>query len=286
MVTHKYEPEAKYSVVVEDVELRVDGETPWLATIYSPDAQGIFPGLIDVHGGAWNRGERGNDARMNMSLAESGIVVCAIDYRLAPEHPYPAQISDINYATRWFKENADRFHVDPSSVGAMGCSSGGHTVMLSAMTPEDPRYKSIPLDSSYDASLLFTICCWPVLDPYARYLYAQGAGEDRLVASTEAYFLNVDAMHEGNPQEILDRNESVILPPTLIIQGTNDSNVPLSIPQNFHKSFAKAGGDIELEMFDGMPHGFGNTPSVESDRALDLMKKFIAEKMAQVLIRA
>ena len=48
----------------------------------------------------------------------------------------------------------------------------------------------------------------------------------------------------------------------------------------------RAGGDIELEMFDGMPHGFGNTPSVESDRALDLMKKFIAEKMAQVLIRA
>jgi len=286
MVTQKYEPEAKYEVIVTEVELRKDGDTSWQATIFSPDAKGIFPGLIDVHGGAWNRGERDNDARMNTTLAEAGMVVCAIDYRLAPEHPYPAQISDINYATRWFKENSDRFQIDPNSVGAMGCSSGGHTVMLNAMKPEDPRYKSIPLASSHDASLLYSICCWPVLDPYARYLYAQGAGEERLVASTEAYFLNVDAMHEGNPQEILDRSENVILPPTLIIQGTNDSNVPLSIPQNFQISFSSLGGDIQLEMFDGMPHGFGNMPSVESDRALTMMKKFIAEKLAQVLIRA
>ena len=286
MVTHRYEPESQYNVVVEDVELRIDGDTPWLATIYSPDAEGIFPGLIDVHGGAWNRGERANDEPMNKSLAESGIVVCAIDYRLAPEHPYPAQVADINYATRWFKENADRFHIDPTSVGAMGCSSGGHTVMLSAMKPEEPRYKSIPLAGSEDASLLYSICCWPVLDPHARYLYAQGAGEDRLVASTEAYFLNVDAMHEGNPQEILDRGESVTLPPTLIIQGTNDSNVPLAIPQNFEKTFSSLGGDIHLEMFEGMPHGFGNMPSPQSERALGLMKKFIAERIAQVLISA
>ena len=93
-------------------------------------------------------------------------------------------------------------------------------------------------------------------------------------------------MHEGNPQEILDRSENVILPPTLIIQGTNDSNVPLSIPQNFQISFSSLGGDIQLEMFDGMPHGFGNMPSVESDRALTMMKKFIAEKLSQVLITA
>ena len=286
MVTKRYNPGNEYNVITEDVEIRRDDSGIWNATIYKPDSSGIFPGLIDVHGGAWNRGERANDASMNLELAKSGLVVCAIDYRLAPAHPYPAQISDMNYSTKWFKTQSDRFHVDPETIGAMGCSSGGHTVMMSAMRPKDKRYNAVVLEGDNDASLLYTICCWPVLDPYARYIYAKEAGENRLVESTEAYFLDEATMHEGNPQQILNNGEEVLLPPTLIIQGTNDSNVPLSIPQNFTEVFSSRGGEIQFEMFPGMPHGFGNTPSEESSRALALMKEFIAERISHVLVTA
>jgi acetyl esterase/lipase len=286
MVTKKYNPSDKYDVITENVELRRDDSGTWNATIYKPDVVGIFPGLIDVHGGAWNRGERLNDASMNAELAGSGIVVCAIDYRLAPEHPYPAQICDMNYATKWFKTEATRLNVDPTTIGALGCSSGGHTVMMSAMRPKDDRYNVILTEGNTDASLRYTICCWPVLDPYSRYIYAKGADEHRLVESTEAYFLDEVTMHEGNPQEILDSGEEVLMPPTLIIQGTNDSNVPLSIPQNFKQSFTRRGGEIQLELFPGMPHGFGNTPSGESTRALELMKQFISERISNILVTA
>ena len=98
-----------------------------------------------------------------------------------------------------------------------------------------------------DASLAYTICCWPVLDPYARYLYAQESNNARLAASSEAYFLSQDTMKEGNPQHILERGEKVELPPTLLIQGTKDDNVPLSIPQRFETAFSGAGGDIQVE---------------------------------------
>jgi acetyl esterase/lipase len=120
-----------------------------------------------------------------------------------------------------------------------------------------------------------------VLDPYARYVYARGSGEARLAASSEAYFLDEATMHEGNCQEVLVRGENVELPPTLLIQGTNDSNVPLSIPQRFDEAFRKAGGHLELEMFQDQVHGFGNTPGPESDRAIDLMKGFIARQLAR-----
>lgn len=283
MASLKYDPAASFEVETSEVVYRQDGNTQWQATIYQPKGAGPFPGLVDVHGGAWSRGERSNDRVMNQALAASGIVVAAIDFRLAPDHPYPAQVVDTNFATRWFKAHAGEFNVDPQSVGGMGSSSGGHTVMLSAMRPRDPRYAALPLpeDRQVDASLQFLLCCWPVLDPYARYVYARGAGEARLAASSEAYFLNEETMHEGNCQEILERGEKTELPPTILIQGTNDGNVPLSIPQRFEEAYRRAGGHLELELFQDQVHGFGNTPGPESDRAIELMKGFIAKQLAR-----
>jgi acetyl esterase/lipase len=288
MANLKYDPSARFDVETSDVVYRQDGNTSWQASIYQPKGEGPFPGLLDVHGGAWNRGDRAGDRVMNQALAASGIVVAAIDFRLAPDHTYPAQVVDTNYAIRWFKAHAQDFNVDLQSIGAMGCSSGGHTVMLSAMRPNDSRYAALPLPEygQVDASLQYLLCCWPVLDPYARYVYAKGAGEARLQASSEAYFLNDETMHEGNCQEILERGEEVKLPPTILIQGTNDSNVPLSIPQRFDEAYRKAGGHLELEMFPDMVHGFGNTPGPESDRAIELMKGFIARQLARATAAA
>ena len=66
----------------------------------------------------------------------------------------------------------------------------------------------------------------PVLDSYARYQYAQGIENNNLMASTENYFLNEDAMQEGSPQGILETGEDAALPPLLIIQGTRGHERP------------------------------------------------------------
>ena len=276
-----YNPSQKLDVQVRDLEYRNDGQESWMVTIFQPEGSGPFPALLDVHGGAWNRGDRSADEVMNRALAASGIVVAAVDFRLAPAHPYPAQVQDVNFATRWLKAHAAEFNADPATVGGMGCSSGGHTLMLSAMRPSDSRYAALELPeaSGHDATVAYNVCCWPVLDPYARYLYAQESNE-RLAASSEAYFLDQDAMKEGNPQHILERGENVLLPPTLIIQGTRDDNVPLSIPQRLDTAFRAAGGDIQVEYFADQVHGFGNMPGPESDRAIGLIKAFIARCLA------
>lgn len=270
-----YNPAQQFEVKVEEREYR-EG---WDATLYRPQGSGPFPALLDVHGGAWNRGDRSNDAVMAAALAASGIMVAAVDFRLAPAHPYPAQVQDVNYAARWLKANAAALNIDPATVGGIGSSSGGHTLMLNAMRPADARYAALDLPTGFDAAMAYTICCWPVLDPYARYLYAREANNERLAESTEAYFLSQDGMREGNPQHILERGEPVRLPPTLIIQGTRDDNVPLSIPERFTAAYRDAGGDIQLEIFPEMPHGFGNTPGAESDRAIGLMKAFVARQL-------
>jgi acetyl esterase len=134
---------------------------------------------------------------------------------------------------------------------------------------------------SVDATLSYVLAGWPVLDPYARYLYAKENRYDRLAESTEAYFVTQQAMQESNHQFILEHREPAQLPPVLIVQGTADDNVPLSIPHRFVESYRPAGGSVELELFPGMPHGFGSKPGAESDRALALMKAFVASQLAR-----
>jgi len=278
----EYDPGQRYEVKVHEVEYRRDGKESWQARIYQPRGPGQFPALVDVHGGVWNMGDRMNDELIDGELAASGIVVAAVDFRLAPEHPYPAQVADVNYASRWLKAHATEFNADASSIGGLGASSGAHTVLLSAMRPRDPRYAALPLPEApeTDATLRCVLSLWGVIDPHARYLYAQKVGRADLVARSEAYFLTEDAMREGNPQLILERSERVELPPVLIIEPIPDDNVPTYIPQRFVEAYRAAGGAIEIEQFQGSYHGFGREASPNTDRALAVMKAFVARQLA------
>ena len=271
-----------YGVRVSDVTYRRDRDGSWAARIYQPEGAGPFPALLDVHGGAWTRGSHTDNERIDRALASSGLVVAAIACRQAPAHAYPAQVADVNYATRWLKAHARDFNADARSLGGLGTSSGGHAVLLSAMRPRDPRYAVCPLPEAegVTATVSYVIAAWPVIDPYARYLFARETGRAALVEASEAYFPTQEAMREGNPQLALERGEPVELPPTLIVQGTADDNVPLSVSERFVEAYRAAGGAVERELFSGMPHGFARNPGPESDRALEVMKAFVARQLA------
>lgn len=277
-----YDPQGQYRVRVSEVTYRTDQDgSSWPARLYQPEGSGPFPPLLDVHGGAWNRGSYLDNERMDQALAASGLVVVAISCRQAPTYPYPAQVADVNYAIRWLKTQAPQFQAEPRLLGALGTSSGGHTLMLSLMRPYDPRYTIFPVPGAadVDATLPYAIAAWPVLDSYARYLFAKEQGRAPLVEATEAYFLTVAAMQEGNPQMALERGEKVEMPVTQVIQGTADDNVPLTVAHRFVEAYRAAGGSIELELFPNMPHGFARTPGAEADRAIALMKAFIARQL-------
>ena len=140
-----YDPTRRGSFTVKDVEYRRDGDRSWLAMVYQPEGDGLFPALLDIHGGAWNNGVRTDNPAIAEELAASGVVVVSIDFRMGGTDPYPSSLADINYATRWLKLHAADFHADPATVGGLGVSSGGHLIMLSGMRPADLRYAALPL---------------------------------------------------------------------------------------------------------------------------------------------
>jgi acetyl esterase len=270
---------ARFDVTTTVVEyLEVDG-TSYSATIYWPIGAASAPGLVDVHGGAWTTGDRFGDRNVARGLAQRGVVVMSPDYRVAPDHPYPAQVQDINFAVRWLKDHAGEYGCAPDAIGAFGSSSGGHTAMLAAMRFADPAYTVHGAPQLEDSGRLrYVIGGWPIMDPYARYFFAIETGRQDLVKRTEGYFRDQEEMRQGNPQMMLDRGEPLELPPILLIQGTKDTKIPMMLTMRFAASYTARGGSATLEQFPDMPHNFcSDDGRPETERAIDLMRAFIAK---------
>src|SRR5438093_1186671 len=278
-----------YEVRVEDVEYLRHGNTPYLATIYRPQGSGPFPIMVELHGGAWCRSDRHGDKVIHEALAKSGVIVATLDWRQPPTAPYPASFQDIHYGIRWLKSRAADFRSRADLVGSMGNSSGGHQAMLLAMRPFDARYSALPLAgvSGIDATVKCVIMTSPVIDPLGRYRYAKdlkAKGQsvmNEVLPCHDAYWQTEEAMDEGAPASALERGEKVRLPPVLYLQGTEDVAHPRPNLDRFVAAYRKAGGVVDLELFDGEGQGFimRKAGSPASNRALDMIAEFTHKQL-------
>jgi len=280
-MTVAYNPTKKFDIKISETEFRRAPKRVLMARVYQPQGNGPFPVLLDLHGGAWNNKDRGANAMMDESLARSGILVVAIDLTRAPEAPYPSSVQDANYGVRWLKHKAREWNGAPETIGALGSSSGGHEIELCAMRPRDPYYSVHKLAEApeLDATLNYVATRSPVSNPYARFLNAEQLGREEMVRNTKTYFNPWDTIHEGNPQEILDRAEKMTLPPLLIMQGELDDNVRPAVQQKFAESYRAAGGECQYEVFSGCEHLWIDEPGPQTDRAHEMVKAFIARQL-------
>jgi acetyl esterase len=276
-----YDPGKSFEIKVWDVEFRRDPARTLMARIYQPQGEGPFPALLDLHGGAWNDQDRTANAPMDEKLAASGLLVVAIDLRLAPAAPYPASVQDGNYGIRWLKAKAQEWKGDPATVGALGSSSGGHVIELCALRLNDPRYNAYPLPEApkLDARLRYVVARSPVSDPFARYQQAERRQWQEMIQNSKNYFAPWETIYDGNPQLILERREAATLPPTFILQGELDNNVLPEVQQRFAAAYRAAGGECDLEIFLGCEHRWVATPGPQTDRAVEMIKDFIARQL-------
>lgn len=277
-----YDPSKQYEIKVWDLEFRRDPVRTLMARIYQPQGEGPFPALLDLHGGAWNNQDRTANAPMDERLAASGLLVTAIDIRLAPEAPYPASVADANFGVRWLKAKTREWKGDPETVGALGSSSGGHVVELCAMRSHDPRYTAHPLPEApdVDATLNYVVARSPVSDPFARYQQAEKLQRKEMMQNTKIYFNPWETIFDGNPQLILERGEKVTLPPLFILQGELDDNVLPAVQERFASAYRAAGGECDLEIFPGCGHRWVAEPGPQTDRAVEMIKAFIARQLS------
>ena len=279
---YRYDPSASYEVREHDQEyLNVGGVTRQVR-IYQPEGRGPFPMLLSIHGGAWTGGDHTDYASTNKPLAATGLVVAAIGQRVGADFPYPVQIQDIHYGVRWLKAHAGDFNGDADAVGAIGYSSGGHTLPLAAMRIDDPRYSALPLEGSSpsDAKVAWMISCWPVIEPFLRYEIAKEKGQTELLEKHHMFFQGDEAMHESTPLNIINRGEKLTLPPVLVMHGTADDVMPIEASERFVSAYNGAGGHARLEPFQGKGHGWAREAGSEVDEFVKVAADFIAKRLS------
>ena len=281
-----------YEIDVEDVEYIRHGDTPLLARLFKPRGAGPFPIMVELHGGAWVRGDRLNGNAANEALARNGVIVAALDFRVPPVAPYPASFADIHYAIRWCKANAASWNGIPGKIGAMGTSSGAHQAMLLGMRPNDPRYAALPSSNGaagVDGTLGCVIMVSPVIDPLGRYLYAKGLRDDvtppegmaeRVVPMHELYWETEEAMAEAAPAKALAAGERMELPPTLCLARSYEEPHPRPDREEFIAQYRKAGGAIDVHIFEGEGERILDDISTEvAQEALERMTAFIRQHL-------
>jgi acetyl esterase/lipase len=269
------------------------------ARIYRPRGAGAAPlaALVDVHGGAWNRGDRTVGALHGRALAASGLIVASLDFRQGPDHRHPAASADVAAGVRYVRAHASRLAVDPRRIGLLGSSSGGQLALLLGLKPGSPEHAGTPIvrpdgtlgATAGDDAVAFVVALYPVADPLARYRYVLGREQEpagpggfdakRLIASHRAYFPSEAAMADASVTRIVSSGAARALPPVWLAQPEPDDNVPAAITEAFVRAYREAGGPIDHAQFPGAGHGFVQRAGPDTDKCLALVREFIGRQL-------
>ena len=225
------------------------GEIP--VRVYTPEGRAPFPVLVYFHGGGWVIGNLETHDGVCRHLANAaGAVVASVDYRLAPEHPFPASGEDAYAATRWVAANAGAIGGDARRIAVGGDSAGGN---LAAVVSLMARDRGGP-------PLVFQLLVYPVTD-------TPSANTASYRENAEGYFLTAKMMHWfwnhycGKNPDLSDpylcplrARELKRLPPALVITAEFD---PLRDEgEAYAARLRETGNQADLKRYSGMIHGF------------------------------
>lgn len=219
------------------------------ARVYRPDAVGPLPTVVLFHGGGWVIGDLDTHDNMARSICrDCDAVVLSVDYRLAPEAPFPAAVEDAVAATRWAADHLDE--LGGSDVLAVaGDSAGGN---LAAVVAQQLRDSGGP-------ALAAQLLVYPATDVLGDYASRFDNGEGYFLdLPTMAWFMEqyaADPEHHGDPRLSPMRASSLEgLPPAVVVTAEYD---PLRDEgEAYAAALAEAGVAVDSRRFDGMIHGF------------------------------
>lgn len=225
-----------------------EGEIP--IRVYTPEQRGPLPVLVYCHGGGWVLGDlESHDALCRTLANAAGCVVASVDYRLAPEHKFPAAAEDAYAATRWVAENAGQIGGDPQRIAVGGDSAGGNLAAVVALMARDRG----------GPHLVFQLLIYPATDTSCDTVSCRVNGE--------GYFLTLEMMRwfwnhylsseadRGNAYAAPLRAPDLRgLPPALVVTAEFD---PLRDEGEAYAARLRAAGvPVQLKRYDGMIHGF------------------------------
>ncbi len=227
--------------------------------VHWPNAEGTRPAVLYFHGGGHVLGNLDtHDVIARNLCAGSEAVVVSVDYRMGPEHRFPAAVDDSWAAYRWLAANEADLGVDPARLAVCGDSAGGNLAAVVALQARDAGDTEIRMQA-----LIYPVADYALVgDSYARYATGHGV----LTAAAMAWFRR---HYLAAPDDVDDWRASPIkaaslagLPPTVIV--TAECDVLRDDGARLAQALRDAGVAVDYKEFAGMIHGFfGITPAVD-----------------------
>ena len=235
-------------------DLQIDGAEGTLrARHYVPDEPGPHPLLVYYHGGGFVVGDvNSHDAPCRLISKHAGVQVLSVDYRLAPEHPFPAPVDDARAALRWACEHASELGADPGRVAVGGDSAGGNLATVAAMLARDDG-GPVPA---------FQLLIYPVTDfttvRPSREMFAEGffLTQDEMDWFNSHYVESVNADPADVRLSPLLADDLTGMPPAFVVTAGFD---PLRDEgEEYAHALRAAGVPTVLRRFPGLIHAFVN----------------------------
>jgi len=223
------------------------GEIP--VRIYAPQGNGPFPLLVFFHGGGWVIGDLDtHDVACRALTNRVKCVTVSVDYRLAPEHKFPAGVEDCYAATMWAAQHARELNADPSRIAVGGDSAGGN---LSAVVSLLARDRGKP-------SIKFQLLIYPAtdgaLDTYSHRTFKDYFLTDKAVQYFWGHYARDDADRRDPLASPALAKSHKGLPPALVITAEFD---PLRDEgEAYGEKLRAAGVPVTISRYDGTIHGF------------------------------
>jgi acetyl esterase/lipase len=233
------------------------------------------PVLLQVHGGGWTIGTKDQQGLPLMNyLAAKGWVCVAINYRLAPRDPFPAQIIDVKRAIAWIKEHIAEYGGDPDYVVITGGSAGGHLSALAALTPNDPAYQ--PGFEDADTSVQAAVPHYGVYD----FAASTGMRKSELMRDT---FLAPKVVKKrwSEAPEVFEAGSPLLrvgldAPDFFVIHGTNDTLVPVEQARMFVRLLKeRSKRTVVYAELPGAQHAFDVFPSIRSAHVVRAIDRYV-----------
>ncbi|MET0998167.1 MAG: alpha/beta hydrolase [Marmoricola sp.] len=268
--------------VIRDINYTAGGKRARL-DIYRPKDVDLenAPVLVQVHGGGWTIGTKEQQGLLLMNrMAQRGWICVAMNYRLAPKHPFPAHIIDVKKAIAWTRDNIAAYGGDPSYLVITGGSAGGHLAALAALTPGEADYQ--PGFEDADTSVAG---CVPF---YGVYDLAGITGEKSAVMLRD-YFLG-PRVFKKNPATDLDEfvkasplaQVSPDAPDFFVLHGANDSLVDVRQARAFvDRLKAESRATVTYAEFPGTQHAFEVFGSIRSHHVIRAVERWLLHHRAR-----
>ena len=231
----------------------VDGQALEL-DLYRPIAPAApRPGIVFVHGGGWQGGQREQFAWHAEQAALRGYVCISISYRLTDVAPYPACLDDCQRAVRWFRNCAGELNLDPKRIGAFGSSAGGH--LAACLGVRETREEVAPELENISSRVQCVVDYHGVHD-FTHLPDWKLAGE-----ACEALFggsleTKRPLWEDASPARFVDQDAA----PMLLLHDPEDTVVPYEQSVSFAQQLMSAGRHVEFMPVPGAGHGFGYNP--------------------------